>query len=219
MNQIGHDSIIHKARWSRAAILVMICTSAHGFQQATRSADSQREKDVDAIYSLMMTNPETRSRLDNNERYLIAATTSPGYPEKPCVRAPIGREADLQELLADFESRKAVLQQLKPTFSSNKPYVLLSTEEVSEFMRAKLGSLNQNNTIQVQLISSRLLTFCADKRTLALTAISTWCGDSCAVYRWKVFEKLNDGKWEERKTFYSNEVGFWVTCVTLDKRR
>ena len=107
----GHDSTMRKARWSRAAILVMNCTAADGFQQATRSADSQREKNVDAIYSLMTTNPET---------------------------PPIGREADLQEVLADFESRRAVRRQLKP-----------STEELSESIWAKLSlAVSEAKTIQ-----------------------------------------------------------------------
>lgn len=45
-----------------------------------------------------------------------------------------------------------------------------------------------------------------ERRTLALTVVSSWCGDLCALYQWKVFEKLDTGKWEERQ---------WVGCVTV----
>ena len=41
---------------------------------------------------------------------------------------------------------------------------------------------------------------------LALTAISTFCGSLCGQHRWKVFEKMPDGEWQERN---------WITCFTI----
>jgi hypothetical protein len=65
----------------RFAFLLLVCgTAALGFQGQASSPDSEREKDVYVIYSLMLTNPETSHGPDNNERYLIAATTAVGVP-------------------------------------------------------------------------------------------------------------------------------------------
>jgi hypothetical protein len=111
---------------------LMICMCAEGFQQDERSENSAREKDVYAIYSLMLTNPQTSHGPDNNVRYLIAMTTGPGHPEKPCVQPPKEREADFQEVLTDFERRKSTPQQLKRAFSISKPYVLLTADEVKD---------------------------------------------------------------------------------------
>ena len=57
--------------------LSIICTSAQGFQRDALSADSDREKDVYAIYSLMLTNPSTSHGPYTSDRYLIARTTGP----------------------------------------------------------------------------------------------------------------------------------------------
>jgi hypothetical protein len=46
-------------------------------QPQAGSADPEREKDVYAIYSLMLTNPRTSDGVDNNERRLIAMNTKP----------------------------------------------------------------------------------------------------------------------------------------------
>src|ERR1700733_14666314 len=83
----------------------MVATVAHGFQQETNANDPEREKEVYAIYSLMLTNPKTSHGADNDERYLIRATTMPGTPRGACVRPPKEREADFGEVLADFDQR------------------------------------------------------------------------------------------------------------------
>lgn len=177
---------------------------------------SDREKDCYAIYSLMMTNPETQSRTDGNDRYLIAAITGPGVPARPCVQAPAGREADLQEVLADFESRKAVPRHLKSSFSSNKPYLLLSGEDVDAFMKAKRNRSNQEPGRAEFKGVTDLFTltdvYFNQRGTVAFSGLSSWCGDSCALWRWRVFEKAG-GKWEEQKLFYFNEPGRWLGCL------
>jgi hypothetical protein len=178
-----------------------------------QDTNSEREKDVYAIYSLMLTNPQTSHGPYISGRYLIAMATGPARPQEPCVRPPREREADFREVLADFESRKSTPRQLKPILSIGKPYVLLSTEEVSQFMSARrFPRLNADAPDERFRGVSDLLTLSEvyfDQRgTLALTAMSTWCGPLCALYQWKVFEKLDDGKWEERR---------WTTCRMIAK--
>src|ERR1035437_1958078 len=197
----------------RFAYLIMICTIAPGFQQETSPTDSEREKDVYAIYSLMLANPQTSHGADNNERYLIAVTTAPGYPQQPCVRPPTVREADFREALVDYERHKGTPRQLKQTLATPKPYVLLSADEVREFMATRsmprIGSEVAPEKFRgVTDVFTLSDVYFNQRRTLALTAISTWCGSLCALYQWKVFEKTDTAKWEERK---------WVGCVTIAK--
>lgn len=101
----------------RVAYLLLICTTAHSFQQKTGSGDLEREKDVYAIYSLMLTNPKTSHGPDNNERYLIVSTTTPGRPQEPCVRPSKELAEDFREVLADYERRNTIPRELKPAFS------------------------------------------------------------------------------------------------------
>jgi hypothetical protein len=194
--------------------LPITCVIAFGFQQEGSSTDSEREMDVYAIYSLMLTNPRTSHGPDNNERYLIASTTGPGTPEEPCVRPPTEREANFREVLTDYERRRTAQQQVKRALSIQKPYVLLSDDEVKEFMKARSSTSGPTGSTDERFRGVTDLFRLSDvyfnqRRTLALTAISTWCGSLCALYQWKVFEKLDTGHWEERP---------WAACVTVAKR-
>lgn len=191
-----------------ASLLVVTCLTAHGFQQ-----DTDREKDVYAIYSLMLTNPQTSHGADNNKLYLIAATTAPGVPKEPCIGPPKEREADrgadFREVLADFQQRQATQRQLSRALSISKPYVLLSADEVREFQEARApkppGSVAERFQGVTDLFTLSDVYF-NQRRTLALTAISSWCGSLCALYQWKVFERIAGGAWEDTK---------WPACFTI----
>ena len=183
-------------------LTLMISVVAEGFQQDTRSANSVRERDVHAIYSLMLTNPHTSHGPDNNERYL------------PCVLPPKEREADFHEVLLDYERRKVRQRQLKQALSISKPYLLLSADEVKAFMHARFprspGEASPEASERFRGVTDLFTLsdiYFDQQGGLALTAISSWCGWLCGLMQWKVFEK-RDSKWEERH---------WTTCVTMAK--
>jgi len=191
--------------------LLAISSAALGFQQ-----DSERDKDVYAIYSLLLTNLRTSHGAYEGDRYLIAAATGPAHPQEPCVRAPRQREQDFREMLADYQRRRAAPRELKPEFKVDKPYVFLSSEDVAAFVADRLprpGRTPDQADGRFRGVSD-LITL-ADvyfnrRGTLALTAISTWCGPVCALHQWKTFEKLEAGGWREQE---------WVTCATIAERR
>jgi hypothetical protein len=192
-----------------AYCLLLSFSTTQGFQPQ----DSVLEKDVYAIYSLMLTNPKTSHGADQNERYLIATTTTPGHPEEPCIRPPKEREADFREVLADYKRRKSIPRELKPAFSAGKPYELLSDEEAREFVaERRLPIPGEKRSSNQRFLGVTDLFTLSDvyfdqRRTLALIAISSWCGSLCALHQWKVFQKLESGKWEEQRG--------WVGCVTM----
>jgi hypothetical protein len=190
-------------------ILPLTCALALGFQ-----ADADRDKDVYAIYSLMLTNPYTSNGPDDNARYLIAATTGPGVPKDPCVRPPKQREAEFREVLADFEKRKATPRQLQRDLSIQKPYILLSAAEIKAFMDARdnfhrLPEASDERSRGVADLFTLTDVYFNPHRTLALTAIASWCGNLCAADRWKVFEKVAAGRWQELD---------WTACATMARR-
>ena len=187
--------------------VLITCTIAPAFQQT----ESESEKDVYAIYSLMLTNPQTSHGPDHNPWYLIAPATVPGTPQVPCVTPPEERAPEFREVLVDFEHRKATQQQLKPAFSIPKPYFLLSADEVKAFIEDRAsGKTQPGNTDERFRGVADLFTLTGvyfnPRRTLALTAISSWCGSLCALYQWKVLEKTDTGLWQERN---------WGACATI----
>jgi hypothetical protein len=190
--------------------LLMSCGAALGFQQ-----DAEREKDVYAIYSLMLANLETSHGPYEGDRYLIAASTGPGNPPEPCVRSPKEREADFREVLADYQRRRAMPRELKPEFKIDKPYFFLFAQDVAAFQgeRLRTGRTPDQADGRFRGVSDLITlsdVYFNPRRTLALTAISTWCGGLCAAYRWRVFEKVESGEWQERN---------WVTCRAVAENR
>jgi hypothetical protein len=194
-----------------AYLLFMICTIVPGFQKEGDPADSAREKDIYAIYSVMLSNPNTSHGPYQSERYLIAKTTVPGVPEQPCVSPPKERGAEFRDVLVDYERRKSTMRELKPALSITKPYVLLDANEVSEFIKERSfsgpGKIVPNQQFQGVTDLFRLSDVYFNRPgTLALTAISAYCGGLCGFHQWKVFEKRAPGKWEELR---------WDACYTI----
>jgi hypothetical protein len=190
-------------------LLPITCGIAFGYQQ-----DAERDKDVYLIYSLMLTNPQTSHGPDNNARYLIAATTGPGVPKDPCVRPPKERETEFREVLADFEHRKAAPRQLRRDLSIQKPYLLLSADEVKAFTDARDSfhappQVPDERFRDVADVFTLTDVYFNPHRTLALTAIGRWCGNLCGLWQWKVFEKLDTGRWQELD---------WTACATMARR-
>jgi hypothetical protein len=146
--------------------------------------------DIYSIYSLMMTNPPTSHGPSTDEVYLIADMTRPVRPAEPCVRVPPQYEAAYQEILDEYHLRKDKPVKLERALNIAKPYELV------------------NDDVYVYMGKSKDLFYLGDvyfnkSHTLALTAISTYCGPLCGSMRWKIFEKSAAGQWEDR---------LWVGC-------
>lgn len=198
-------------------MLVVFILSAvlYGFQQPAVSGDF--DKDVYAIYSLILTNPKTSHGPAMNPLYLIADATVPGVPETPCVGPPVERRSDFQEVLSDCAKRKQTPRVLKRALSIRKPYVLLNAEEAEAFMKSRMlphvpadpPQAVEDQFKDVADIFTLGDVYFNQSRTLALTFVSSWCGGLCGLLRWKVFEKLESGAWVERD---------WVGCSTIARR-
>jgi len=212
--KIGRTILFMKSGFRLTSALIILSALPYGVSQTVDSTESERDKDTYAIYSMVLAHLETSHGPDDNERYLIEATTSAsGLPEEPCVNPPKEREADFREVLLDYERRKATPRRLKPVFSISKPFALLSVSEAREFMKERSSTSNGNVASNPQFQGVSDLVTLSDvyfnqDRTLALAGISLWCGNLCGLYEWKVLERLATGKWQELK---------WVTCITVSR--
>jgi hypothetical protein len=196
----------------RLLSLLVVCAFAYGFQQSTDSTELAKDKDVYAIYSLALTELKTSHGPDNDERYLIASTTTVrGFPKLSCVRPPKERETDFQEAVVDYENRKLTPRELKPALSIAKPYVLIDANEAAEFRAARSPSRIRKPTPDARFEGMTDLVSLSDvyfnqSRTLAVTGIYLWCNQLCALWQWKVFERSDTGEWQESR---------WVTCSAV----
>jgi hypothetical protein len=121
---------------------------------------------------------------------------------------PPSFERSFVEILADYKLRKDTPAPLDRALTVSKPYQLLNHDEIEDFIRSRevrpgpragTRELFQKAT---DLFGLTDVYFNRD-RTLALTGIGTFCGSLCGSYLWKVFEKTDNGRWEERP---------WVGC-------
>jgi hypothetical protein len=178
---------------------------------AGQAPDAEREKDVYAIYSLMMTNPVTSHGPGGNQRLLIADVTMPGEPEGPCVKPPKERFADFQLVMEYFEVRKGTQRRLERKLSIETAYEYLSVDEVEQFQQERFpkkpGTTRSQRFRGIIDVFTFSDVYFNPSRTLALTAMSSWCGGRCALYRWMVFEKNSAGTWEERPK--------WISCTLI----
>lgn len=150
-------------------------------------AQEDRETDVYAIYSLLMTNPETSHGPDDNPRYLILDTTVAGVPAEPCVNAAGERAERISEILKDLQERRNQQRKLKRELKITKPYELLSESEA----RHRARSTGVTDVFSFSDV-------CFDKAgTLALTHRASVGGSLCALFQWKLLEKQSDGSWKE----------------------
>jgi len=187
----------------RYCAVFFACAAASAFQPGDApSADAARRADVYAIYSLLLANPQTSHGPDDNQIYFIADTTVPGTPREPCVRAPAEAAARFAEVMADYERRKDTPSTLERAFQISKPYRLLKGDGVEEFVATQRDPRAPKVTDLFRLTD----VYFDRNRTLALTAISTWCGSLCAMYQWKVLERTAEGQWQEMP---------WVGCFTV----
>jgi hypothetical protein len=178
------------------------------------SAASPEEYD---IYSGVLAHP-TFSHPGENRIYLIADTTGLTYSvqdPRTCIQVPAAYQRQFQEVLADYDRRKNERNRLTRAFHLEKPYELLSEEDAREFVRERFYGNRSGETGRarfaqaIDLVRLSNVYFSRD-RTLALTAMSSYCGGLCGLQAWRIFEKTGQGKWIERK---------WTTCLTISLRR
>jgi hypothetical protein len=95
--------------------------------------------------------------------------------------------------------------------SVSTPYALLNPDEVNAFTKARRHSQTTDERYRGVTDLFRFSDVYFNRNgTLALSFVSTWCGNLCGLFKWKVFEKLADGTWEERK---------WVNCAGRSSTR
>lgn len=157
-----------------------------------------------AIYSLMLTHPQTSHGPDDNRYLAIRDTTVPAYPRNPCIDPPKEYQSAFREVLADYERRQSTPRELRRSLSIPKAYELLNAEAVEGFLNGSRRPLGVTDLFSLSDV------FFDSHRTLAITAIATWCGRLCGLIRWRVFEKLKTGEWEERP---------WVGCTAMSENR
>ena len=199
---------------SRLTLLLgLLCASAPVlFQQdIPTAADTDRDNDVGAIYSWLITHSTGQDQL-----YLIAPETiyTTDYPSERCLDVPPEHAADFRQIRADFDRSENALRFAPDTvvrftahkvptfFLTTKPYVILDPNVAKEIMLHSAW-LPDSPIVRERYPGAEHLLIFSDiffnlKRTVALVHFDSWCGGLCGRPTWIAFEKGDDGVWQMR---------------------
>jgi len=160
-------------------------------------AQPQQDKDIYAIYSLLLTNAQTSHGPDANQRLLIVDTTVPGLPERPCLALNSLGQPRVAEIFKDFEERKDRPQKLKRELAVTKPYELLTESEAEQFRNSRAAPDSSARFSGVTDLFSFSNVYFDKAGTLAVVQLTSWCGTLCALFQWTMLEKQSDGSWKQ----------------------
>lgn len=203
-----------------ASVVFALCIGASPSPSNARSAPTkaaapqkvpdgvEHSPDAYAIYSLLMPG-EALAKMDRsqNQRWAIAATTvnahdiNPALAPEAALKAPETSAKNFREAVGDYDARKNERLQLTRSFHLDRPYVLLTPEEVAEFQTARTSpsassSLRQKYDGYPGITYFSPVFFNADQ-TAALVYMVNWCGNLCAGGEWVYLEKQG-GRWIRR---------------------
>ena len=180
------------------SVLLMSAMAGAVIQQTEPMALTDRDRDVYAIYSLLLTNPPTPIPVATDAPYWIAAETRPLSLVLPadsnelwkqlwsrCNAPPDGYESKWQEILADYTPEKDIPAMLLRQFNIQRSYVLIKKDE--------FGS--GTNPGVVFALSN--IWFNKDRTLAATRILATSCGTLCGHSERSVYERLSDGGWKE----------------------
>ena len=181
-------------------LLGLLCAGAPVLFQQDRppGAEPDRENDVRAIYSWLVTHSAGQNKL-----YLIAPETyQRDYPNERCLEVPKDHAADFREIRADFDRRKNTTRKIPRSLSTQKPYVILDPNLAEELL-LKSALLSDSPIVRERFPGAEHLLLFSDvsfnkKRTVALVHFDSWCGGMCGRPSWFAFEKGDEGGWEMR---------------------
>ncbi len=175
-----------------------------------------RVVDSYAIYSQLMPGGEFSSSSWPRKQWLIEDTTSAMPQDKPCrpaegdrdamtnphnaISAPTGREADLEELLEDYDQHchdRIRLDAAK--FHLLVPFRLLDADERQRFIGSRFAPTKGKPTPAAEFdgapgLNSFSEVYFNAHHSMALVYAGQWCGGLCGKWYWVVLER-KDGVW------------------------
>jgi hypothetical protein len=188
------------------ALLLAIPTIA--LAQQPQAANSppivpNRASDSYAIYSLLLSGGALRNASAHREQHLAIADETVSFEDMtPAVEPdsslqPASESASaFQEVQQDFHTRREERAQLEHRFKLDRPYTLVSANEVDEFRKGPTGTAPSPPAGYGNITRFSEVYFNA-AQTAAVVYVDQVCATPCANGQWVYLEK-RDGQWVRR---------------------
>jgi hypothetical protein len=167
-----------------------------------------RAADAYAIYSLLMPGvPFESMSAEQASRLAIAATTvniddmNPAIPPEGQLQSPPNNEKAFNEAVQDFHTRRYERVQLEHQLKIDRPYTLLSADDVAE-LRNSLAGIDPGSQLKDKWAGYPGITYFSEvyfntSRTAALVYMNNFCANLCANGQWIYLEK-DGAQWVRR---------------------
>jgi hypothetical protein len=167
-----------------------------------------RVADSYAIYSMLIpSQPFSNMSQDQIQGWAIADTTlsvadmNPAVPPQGQLKPPPDNPKGFLEADRDYHAHRNQRVQLTQQFNLNKPYILLTHDQVHKF-RTMRSSVNPDSSLQSQYaaypgITSFSEVYFDSTHSAALVYMYNWCANLCSNGTWIYLEKHN-GQWVRR---------------------
>jgi hypothetical protein len=164
----------------------------------------ERAPDSYSVYAAALRNA-IWNHPDETNTYFISDRTGQTYNVGvECVHAPEGDTSALSQAVADFRAQQGKVYQLRDEFNFKERKLRLLTPREENPLQKRLSGLSPAAPISAtslkeatDVIRLSNIGFSRD-RSLAIVAVSNYCGSLCGGEKWHIFKRDGNG-WVERE--------------------
>jgi hypothetical protein len=180
----------------------------HDGQWVRRSSSTADRTDAYAIYSLLMPGVPFAGMSPAQAPHLaIAGTTvsieqmNPAIAPDSELQPPPNNQEAFSEAVQDFHTRRYERIHLEPQLKLDRPYTLLSADDIAE-LRRTLAGIDPGSQLQSKWAGYPGITYFSEvyfnsAHTAALVYMNNFCANLCANGQWIYLEKKDD-QWVRR---------------------
>ncbi|HEX4582382.1 MAG TPA: hypothetical protein VH139_09985 [Acidobacteriaceae bacterium] len=188
------------------ALLLAFTTSSLAQQPPPANSPpilTNRASDSYAIYSLLLSGGTLRDTSPHREQHLAIADETVSFEDMTSAAGPDGAleppsesASAFQEVQQDFRTRRQERAQLEHRFKLDRPYTLVSANEVAEFLKGPQGAASSSAAGYGNITRFSEVYF-NTAQTAAMVYVDQVCATPCANGQWVYLEK-RDGQWVRR---------------------
>jgi hypothetical protein len=164
---------------------------------------TSRASDSYAIYSLLLSGGALGKTSPHREQHLAIADETVSFEDMTPAAEPDSSlepssesTSAFQEVLQDFRTRRQERDHLEHRFKLERPYTLLSANEVAEFLKGPPGA-GSSSVAGYGNITRFSEVYFNTAQTAAMVYVDQVCATPCVNGQWVYLEK-RDGQWVRR---------------------
>ncbi len=211
-------------RLRKCAMALLLALTASAIAQSPQPAnsppiESNRASDSYAIYSLLISGGVAGKKSPGRDRQMAIADTTvniddmnPATEPDSELQPPSDSERAFSQAVQEFRARRQQRAQLEHRFKLDRPYTLVSAQEVSAF--SKSAPAADSGLQGMTGITRFSQAYFNTAQNAALVYTDSVCANPCADGQWIYLEK-RDGQWVRRSSSIADSADAYAIYSLL----